>query len=41
MVVRGQGSIFHIAARSYSVQEAGGHKIVCTGSNSEVASMLS
>ena len=41
MLVWVQGSPFHIAAGSHPVQEAWGHKIVCTGSNSKVASMLS
>ena len=31
MLVRDQGSVFHIAAGSHPVQEAWGHKIVCTG----------
>ena len=31
VLVWGQGSIIHIAARSHPVQEAWGYKIVCTG----------
>ena len=31
MLVEVQGSLFHIATRSHPVQEAWGHKILCTG----------
>ena len=43
MLVWVQGSLCHIAAGSHPIQEAWGsrHKIVYTGSNSKVPSMLS